>query len=192
MISKEEIKKKAKKVSNSLYRLEKAGVQNESAMYRTIERYAIDKNSKYYNVNLEKGTIRPTRNLDNMTRKELYRYNEILDNILKSQTRTVTGTKKAIKKSYEAFLNSTVHNAVPDLTFDKYNEIFKIYREQVADDKKSHFGSQVVLDLIENTNIYILTEDQLIEAFTYASEQSVDKMLDNYFTETDERWEFNE
>lgn len=192
MISKEEIKKKAKKVSNSLYRLEKAGVQNESAMYRTIERYAIDKNSKYYNVNLEKGTIRPTRNLENMTREELYRYNEILDNILESETRTVSGTRKAIKKGYETFLNSTAHASAPDLTYDKYREIFKIYRTQVADDKKSHFGSQVVLDLIENTDIYTLTADQLADAFTYASEQGVDEMLDNYFTETDERWEFNE
>ena len=187
----DEIKKLAKKVNDSLYRLEKAGLQTESQEYNVIQHYAISKNDKMYNVNTEKGTIRVTRDLSRFkTRDELYRYKSILENILNAKTRTVSGTRKAIKKGYETFQNSLTKSTVPNLTYEEYKNVFKIYRNNVEPDKRDYLGSDVVVDLIENTDIYTLTDEQIADALRYASENSVEQLINDKFYKSSTGWEY--
>lgn len=182
-----EIIKLSRKVNDRLRRLERAGLQEESQEYRTIERYAIKKNSKSYNVNLEKGTIRTTKDFSRFsTASEIYDYKQMLQNILEAQTSTVRGTRASIKRAYNAFMESRTHDLRPQMTYEQYANIFKIYRTQVEPDKKDHFSSDTVLDLIENTDIYTLSDSQIAQAMIYASEYGTDELIDNYFEETDE------
>ena len=186
------INKLVDKVNRYLRNIERAGLQDESAAYRNIEKYAIKEGSNYYNVNLDNGTIRTTKNLSRFdTPEDVYRYKETLQSIVDNETITVRGTRRAIKKGYETFMNSPTHEARPDMTYDEYRNIFKIWRAQVEPDKKNHFGSDVVLDLIENTDLYTLSDSQISEAFNYAATQGVDALLDNMFTEVDEELVFN-
>lgn len=165
---KEELRKKVRKVNASLARLEKAGLQTESAEYQMVSHYAIDKESKMYNYNLEKGTIRATMDFDRFTNpSELYRYGEVLDQIINAQTRTVTGTREAIEKGRQKYLSSETAKVKPELDYDSYRNIFKIYRTKVDPDKKNHVGSSTVLKLIRNTNFYQLTDEQIEDALRY-------------------------
>lgn len=181
------MKKKIRKVNDRLRRLERAGLQNESQEYLVVERYAVKKQSPYYNVNLENGTIRVSTDFSRFeTASQIYSFHEVLNNILKAKTSTVRGTKGAIKKAYNTFINSRTHKVQPKMSFEEYRNLFKIYRTNVESDKKNHFGSNVMLDLIENTDIYTLTDDQIQSALVYASQYGVDELIDNYFVDTDE------
>lgn len=178
----DKIKKLAKQVNDSLYRLEKAELQEESKEYQIVQHYAIDKNSDYYNVNLEKGTIRVTKDLKRFkTRADLYRYKETLENIMNAQTRTVSGTRKAMQKAYEKFLQSEAKASNKNMTFDEYRKVFKIYRTKILADGKEHLSSDTVVDLLEHTNIYELSDSAVRKALTRANESGTAAMLDEYF-----------
>lgn len=182
-----EIIKLARKVNDRLRRLERAGMQEESQEYRTIERYAVKKNSNYYNVNLDKGTIRATKDFSRFnTASDVYAYKATLEGIINAETSTIRGTKRSIKRSYTNFMESRTHELKPGMTFEQYRNIFKIYRTQVEPDKKDHFSSDTVLDLIENSNLYELTDSQIQQALIYASEQGVDSLIDDYFVDTED------
>lgn len=188
---KAEIRKMVKQVNDSLYRLEKRGLQEESKEYQMIEKYAVDKGYKGYNVNIEKGTIRATKDLSRFeSDKELYEYKQILKNILNAQTRTVSGTKKALKKSYEKFRESDVHKKYDDLSFDKYREIFKKWRTNVSKDMKQKFDSSGVINMIEMTNLSTLPIDEVEKVFDYIEQDGLDETLDNYFKETETGFEY--
>lgn len=170
---KQELKQKVKKVNDSLYRLEKAGIQDESREYQLIEHYALDKNSPYYNVNLDTGAIRATTDLSRFkTPEELYKYMEVLNNILNSQTRTVSGTRAAMNKAYQTFKKSILHQERPELSYDQYTNIFKIYRTKVNPDRKDKAGSDTVMELIRNTNLYDMDDDDIETALKYEFEDT--------------------
>ena len=165
---KEELRKKVRKVNASLARIEKAGLQEESAEYRIISHYAIDRESKMYNYDLESGRIRATTEFSRFeSPAELYRYGEVLDNILAAQTRTVTGIRQAIEKGRENYNASEIHKSQPEMDYDTYRNIFKIYRTRVDPDKKNHVGSATVLKLIRNTDFYKLSDEQIADALRY-------------------------
>lgn len=165
--SEKEIRRMIKQVNDSLYRLERAGVSNDSAMYRTIEHYAISNpngTGKMYNVNMEKGTVRVSKDLSRYkTREEKNKFVEILQNILASKTRTVTGTRKAIKEGFETVKEQYGFQG----TYEEYVNVWKIWRENVSKDKRDNMGSDKVMQLIENNNIYQLDNEQIVQAMNY-------------------------
>ena len=165
--SEKEIRRMIKQVNDSLYRLERAGVSNDSAMYRTIEHYAISNpngTGKMYNVNMEKGTVRVSKDLSRYkTREEKNKFVEILQNILASKTRTVTGTRKAIKEGFETVKEQYGFQG----TYEEYVNVWKIWRENVSKDKRDKMGSDKVMQLIENNNIYQLDNEQIAQAMNY-------------------------
>lgn len=170
---KKEMKAKVKKINDSLRRLEKAGVQDESREYQIIEHYALDKNSPYYNVNLDTGAIRVTGDFSRFdTPEELYKYNNVLNNILNSKTRTVTGTRDAMDKAYKTFLESAMHKDRPEMSYDQYTNIFKIYRTKVNPDRKDKAGSDIVVQMIRNTNLYEMDDDDIEAAMKYEFEDT--------------------
>ena len=96
------VKKMVSKLNQRLARLEKSGLAMDSKEYRTIMHYAVDKNDRHYNVDIQKGTIRLTTDLTQFkTAKEWNAYVGILENIDAAKTSGVRGTKEAIKKAQE-------------------------------------------------------------------------------------------
>ena len=185
----EKLKRLAKRVNDSLYRLEKAGLQLDSKEYQIIQHYAVSKNDKMYNVNTEKGTIRVTTDLSRFSNQdELSRYQEVLNNILDAQTRTVSGTRKAVKKaisSIEEKIKIRPGSINPkDLDYDKYKKIWKIYRNNVDTTKQKVDSDQVFNLITREQGFYDLTEDQISEAFkyfnTYNAETAEDKIYEDY------------
>lgn len=163
----DEIKRMIKQVNDSLYRLEKAGVAKQSAMYRTIEKYAIsepNKSGKMYNVNEEKGTIRVSKDLSRYTtQEEKSRMVNILRNILSSQTRTVSGTRSAMKKAYETAKEKNDFQG----TQEDYFNMWKIFKEQVEPDARQKVDSNTVIRFMERFDIYSMDREEISEAMSY-------------------------
>lgn len=159
--SEEEIKRMVKKINDSLYRLEKAGLQSYSAEYRKIEKYAISNpngTGKMYNVNELTGTIRVTKDLSRFeTKKERAKFVEILENILAAETRTVSGTRKAMKKGFETVKQLYGYKG----TQKQYETVWRSYRDIIASNKKSKVGSDKVMQMIEKTNLYQLSKSDI-------------------------------
>lgn len=159
--SEDDIRKMVKKVNDSLYRLEKAGLESYSAEYRKIEKYAISNpngTGKMYNVNELTGTIRVTKDLSRFeTKKERAKFVEILENILAAETRTVSGTRKAMKKGFETVKSLYNYKG----TQKQYETVWRAYRDIIASNKKSKVGSDKVMQMIEKTNLYQLSKSDI-------------------------------
>lgn len=159
--SEDEIKHMIKKVNDSLYRLEKSGLESYSAEYRKIEKYAISNpngTGKMYNVNELTGTIRVTKDLSRFeTKKERAKFVEILENILSAETRTVSGTRKAMKKGFETVKQLYNYKG----TQKQYETVWRAYRDIIASNKKSKVGSDKVMQMIEKTNLYQLSKSDI-------------------------------
>lgn len=186
-----EIRKMVKKVNDSLYRLEKADITDFSREYQMIEHYAVKKNSKMYNVNLERGTIRATKDLKRFkSDEELYRYKEVLKNILKAKTRTVKGAREAMKKSFETFKKSKTYKENPNMSFEDFRRVMKIWRTKVQPDEKAHLSSSDVVEIINITDLNSISDAGIEKALKYAEEEkSVDSMLDEFFDIKDDKFE---
>ena len=186
-----EIRKMVKKVNDSLYRLEKADITDFSREYQMIEHYAVKKNSKMYNVNLERGTIRATKNLKRFkSDEELYRYKEVLKNILNAQTRTVKGAREAMKKAYKTFKESEFYANNPNVSFEDYRRVMKIWRTKVQPDEKAHLSSSDVVEIMEITDLNVISDSGIEKALKYAEEEkSVDSMLKEFFDVEDDKFE---
>ena len=163
----DEIKKMVKMVNDSLYRLEKAGVEGQSAIYRTIEKYALtDPNGtgKIYNVNTDTGSIRVTKDIKRYgTGEERSRMVNVLRGILSAQTRTVTGTRQAVQKAFETVQERYNFEG----TQEQYGNLWKIFKEQVEPDRRAKIGSDTVIKLMENINLYEMDDIDLAESMNY-------------------------
>ena len=163
----DEIRHMIKQVNDSLYRLEKRGVAGQSAMYRTIEKYALsDPNGtgKLYNVNDARGTIRVTKDLKRFgTGEERSKFVNVLRNILTSKTRTVTGTRESLNKAYETVKERYGFQG----TKEQYGNLWKTFKEQVEPDKRAKIGSDTVARLHERFNVYEMDQAELEEAMSY-------------------------
>lgn len=186
-----EIRKMVKKVNDSLYRLEKADITDFSREYQMIEHYAVKKNSKMYNVNLERGTIRATKDLKRFkSDEELYRYKEVLKNILKAKTRTVKGAREAMKKSFETFKKSRTYKENPNMSYEDFRRVMKIWRTKVQPDEKAHLSSSDVVEIINITDLNSISDAGIEKALKYAEEEkSVDSMLDEFFDIKEDKFE---
>ena len=169
-ITEKEIKWLVKTLNKRLYNIERYGLQSHSQEYRNIKHYAISEpnaSGKYYNVNYEKGTIRITSDLSRFqSRSELTNFINRLRNIYLTQTSTVKGTKVAMKKGYKTFLETT-GKSEKDISYNKYGEIWRTFREMVSEDKKAKGDSEVIVELITHTNYYELSMEELRETMSY-------------------------
>ncbi len=165
-ISDVDLKRMAGTFNRRLYELEKAGLQQESAMYRIIEKYAIDKNSSMYNVKYDKGTIRLRTDVQNMSAKERAEYVQIMRNMLVSKTGTVSGTRRAQKKAYESFKENLDDDSTEakNLTEEEYRKVWKAYRKNVKPGKNDHMGSQTIVHLLEDTKFRKLSQRDIDQA----------------------------
>ena len=163
----DEIKKMVKMVNDSMYRLEKAGVEGQSAIYRTIEKYALnDPNGtgKIYNVNPETGSIRVSKDLKRYgTGEERSKAVNVLRNILTAKTRTVSGTRQAVQKAFETVQERYDFKG----TKEQYGNLWNTFKEQVEPDRRAKIGSDTVIKMIENMNVYEMDETDLSEAMSY-------------------------
>lgn len=175
------LNKMASTVNRRLAALEKAGLELDSVEYQMISYYAIDKNSKNYDVNLEKGTIRATKDLSRFeTRKELSDYQSILKNILDAQTSTVRGTKAAINKSVKkineklALRKDSFKKDIREMDYDRYKQIWRIYRNTVKDRNKQKTESDTIFNIMaREEGFYDLTDAELKTAFKYANNSKI-------------------
>lgn len=186
-VKEKEIKWLVKTLNKRLYNIEKAGLQSSSQEYQSISNYAISEPSgkgKLYNVNYENGTIRITSDLSRFkTREELTYFITTLRNIYLAKTSSVTGTRKALKKGYKTVLEMTGRTE-KELPFDKYDEIWRTYRNVVSEEKKSKASSEVVVELITNTNFYDLSMEEISETMEYINNfeepyEALDYIVDN-------------
>lgn len=167
--SEAEIRHLIKKINDSMYRLEKAGLQNESAEYRKMMKYATSNpngTGSMYNLNMEKGTLRVSKDLSRYkTKKERAKFIEVLENILKAETRTVSGTRKAIDRGYQTVKRRYNYTG----TKKQYLNVWHTARDIIKKNKMDKLGSDTVMRMIETTNIYQLSQAELEESLRVLS-----------------------
>lgn len=187
-VKEKEVKWLVKTLNKRLYNIEKAGLQSSSQEYRNIEHYATSEPSgkgKMYNVNYEKGTIRITSDLSRFqSREELTYFINTLRNIYQAKTSTTKGTRTSMNKAYKTFLERTGRTK-QEVPFNKYGEIWRTYRETVSEAKKEKGGSDIIVELIANTNFYDLSMEEVQETMNYINMfedrwEAIDFIVDNY------------
>ena len=181
-----EVKWMATTINRRLRAIEKAGLQESSNEYNIIQNYATgEPNGKgsIYNVNWETGAIRITSSTRGMTGEEKAYLITTMRNILKSKTSTVRGTKQAKMKAWKTFLR-TADLDQEQLSFDKYNEMWKLFRQNVDPDRKDHMASQAVVRILKDTNFYEMTLNDMERSFQYlATSESPSEWIDSPFGE---------
>lgn len=148
--TKSEINQLAKAVNDRLYKLERAGLDEYSQEYQMVKKYAVDNYLNMYNLDLDTGRVRVTRDLSRFSdNKSKYGYIRVMQNILNARTSTISGTKEAMDKAYESFMQrpDIVKQGV-GISQDTYNDIWKAYRDKVKPNKKERLKSDVVMDFI--------------------------------------------
>ena len=178
-VSDEDIKRMAKLANDRLYKLEKSGQWEYSREYKVVEHYAFgDPNGKgsIYNVPDDFSRIRFTSSTTGMTPEERSYYVNTLRNFLRSETSTVSGTKESMKKAYTTFMKNHGQN-IPSMTQDQYGRLWKAYRENAMADKISHQGYNAFLQLVENSNIYDLNNNELEAALWYLKNSEEDTTI---------------
>lgn len=167
-VTEAEYKRLVKRANDRLYKLEKAGLSEKSREYREVEHYAIsDPNGKgsIYNVNMDRGTIRFSSSLKGLSGKEKAYAINTVRNFMNAETSTIGGTKRAFKKSYETFMKN--YGSKTDMTPEQYEKIWSVYRDMVEKDKLSNQGYNAFMELVTQTNLYELDEDQIEAALSY-------------------------
>ena len=188
-VTDEEIKRMAKLANDRLYKLEKSGQNEYSREYQLVEHYAVgDPNGKgsIYNVSEDQERIRFTSSTRGMSSEERAYLVNTMRNFLRAETSTITGTRKAAKKALASYQAS--HKNAPDMNYKQYQKMWKIYREEVLPDKDSHESYNAFISIMNQTNLYDLSEDQMREAMNYlktTEESSVVGILDSMKEKTE-------
>ena len=169
----EEIKRLVKRANDRLYKLEKAGLQDVSREYREVEHYALtDPAGKgdIYSINPARATIRFTSDTRGMTGAEKAYLINTVRNFLNAKTSTISGTKKAVQKAFDSFTEN--YGQKTNMSREQYQNIWKAYRDVVEKDKLSNKGYNVFMQLIQNSNFYELTPEQMRETLSYMNNSS--------------------
>lgn len=177
--TKAEINQLAKAVNDRLYKLEKAGLDEYSQEYQMIKKYAVDNYLNMYNLDLDTGKVRVTRDLRNFPdNKSKYEYIRVMQNIMNARTSTIAGTKEAMEKAYESFMQrpDIVKQGV-GISQNMYNDIWKAYRDKVKPNKKERLKSDVVMDFI--SAITDLKYNDIPSADIYKAFELFDEGSDN-------------
>lgn len=183
-----------RKANDRLRRLEKAGLYEESREYRLVSHYAYsdpEGKGSIYNVNPEKDTIRFKSTLptgQGYTREREYMINT-LRNFLKASTSTVSGTRKAINKAFQSFKDN--QDIKGEMTQEQYMQLWRTYHDMGLRDKLDNQGYNAFMTLVQSTNIYDLTQDEMKIALDYlkkseaiSEEGKIDDVLTKLDTET--------
>ena len=180
-----------RKANDSLRRLERAGLYEESREYRLVSHYAYsDPGGKgsIYNVNPEKDTIRFKSTLptgQGYTREREYMINT-LRNFLKASTSTVSGTRKAINKAFKSFIDN--QDIKGEMTQDQYMQLWRTYHDMGLRDKLDNQGYNAFMTLVQSTDIYDLTQDEMKVALDYLAKSeaiSEEGKIDDVLTKLD-------
>ena len=167
--SEAEIRHMIKKINDSMYRLEKAGLQTESAEYRKMMKYATSNPNGtgiMYNLNMDTGTLRVSKDLTRYkTKKERVKFVEVLEGILKAETRTVSGTRRALDRGYQTAKKRYKYKG----SKEQYINVWHTARDIISKNKMEKIGSDTVMRMIETTNIYQLSQAELNEALKVLS-----------------------
>lgn len=180
-----------RKANDRLRRLEKAGLYEESREYRLVSHYAYsDPGGKgsIYNVNPEKDTIRFKSTLptgQGYTREREYMINT-LRNFLKASTSTVSGTRKAINKAFQSFKDN--QDIKGEMTQEQYMQLWRTYHDMGLRDKLDNQGYNAFMTLVQSTDIYDLTQDEMKVALDYLAKSeaiSEEGKIDDVLTKLD-------
>lgn len=161
-----EVQKKAKKINQRLYRIEKAGLSKSSYAYRrTIE----EEDKPRYTTSLNK--------LNKMSRQELVQQAYNIQSKLSSTTSTIRGTKalneRRIFKGLDA-LREEINRTRDDIKIDAQD--FKNFLEQGGGEilnNKFYDSTQVIEDWQDNIKKGISTE-QFVNTYNEYVEQEED------------------
>lgn len=180
-----------RKANDRLRRLERAGLYEESREYRLVSHYAYsDPGGKgsIYNVNPEKDTIRFKSTLptgQGYTREREYMINT-LRNFLKASTSTVSGTRKAINKAFQSFKDN--QDIKGEMTQEQYIQLWRTYHDMGLRDKLDNQGYNAFMTLVQSTDIYNLTPDEMKIALDYLKKSeaiSEEGKIDDVLTKLD-------
>lgn len=196
-VKQSEIKWMAQTINRRLRALEKAGLTDDSQEYNIIKHYATGEpggKGAIYNVNMERGTIRITTDTRKMSSEERAYLVTVMRNILKAKSSTVRGTKAAKQKAYSTFMERN-KELQGKMSFDKYDEMWKRFRQNVDPDRKDKVASQKVVQMLKETNFYDMTLDDMEQAFQYMATFEdpadwMDAMVESPFGDGDIRIEF--
>ena len=84
-------------------------------------------------------------------------------------------------KAWKTFLK-TADLDQEQLSFDKYNEMWKLFRQNVDPDRKDHLASQAVVRILKDTNFYEMTLNDMERSFQYlATSESPSEWIDSPF-----------
>lgn len=181
-VSDEEIKKLAKLANDRLYKLEKSGQDEYSKEYQLVKHYADgdpEGKGKIYNTSEDVDRIRFKSSARGMTEEDRSYLVYTMRNFLRAETSTITGTKNAAKRALATYKENNP-NAPQDMTYKQYQKLWKTYREVVIPDKESHEAYNAFISMMENTDLYQLSQDQMEQAMKYiktSEESSVVGML---------------
>ena len=190
-VREKELKRMVRKANDRLRRLEKAGLYEESREYRLVSHYAYsDPGGKgsIYNENPEKDTIRIKSTLptgQGYTREREYMINT-LRNFLKASTSTVSGTRKAINKAFQSFKDN--QDIKGEMTQDQYMQLWRTYHDMGLRDKLDNQGYNAFMTLVQSTDIYNLTSDEMKVALDYLEKSeaiSEEGKIDDVLTKLD-------
>jgi len=169
-VREKELQRMVRRANDRLRRLEKAGLYEESREYRLVSHYAYsdpEGKGSVYNVNPEKDTIRFKSTLptgQGYTREREYMINT-LRNFLRSSTSTVSGTRKSINKAFQSFKDN--QDIKGEMTQDQYMQLWRTYHDMGLRDKLDNQGYNAFMTLVQSTDIYDLTPDEMKVALDY-------------------------
>ena len=181
-VSDEEIKKLAKLANDRLYRLEKTGQDEYSKEYQLVKHYADgdpDGKGRIYNTSSDGDRIRFKSSARGMTTEERSYLVKTLCNFVRAETSTITGTRNVAKRALAIYKENNP-NAPQDMTYNQYQKLWKTYREVVIPDKEAHEAYNAFITMMETTDLYQLSQDQIEQAMKYiktSEESSVVGML---------------
>lgn len=173
-VTDQEIKRMAKLANDRLYKLEKTGQSEFSREYQLVEHYAVgDPNGKgsIYNVSDDYSRIRFTSSTKDMDQEERSYFVNTLRNFLRAETSKVSGTREAVSKAYQSFAAGKVGSKL-DISEEQYKQLWKTYRESALPDKLSHEGYNAFIEMVQTTNLYTLSPDQMEQALKYIKEST--------------------
>ena len=166
----------------SVYKL--AEFSNE---YLLAKHYATEYSKtkgKIYNQKLlkEKGIVRLVgeKEYNKLSPKDKKYYNEVLQQIFDASTSLPKAIEEKRTKSYDTFMKN-YGDKHPDLSQEQYEELFRVYRNQVSSDKKNQFDYNTLQQTLEFVDIeQALTDKQLKKAMKYIATGNMHKIPKRY------------
>lgn len=172
------IKNQAKRINEGYKNLESANLEGQSQSYKTVEHYAVSDpkgKGKHFTMDYASGKVRVSGDTRKMSLQEMKEYSATLAQILKHKTRTVSGVKKAMKKSYEEAKRTYNFKG----TQEQYEKVWETYKNNVEPDKCQKLDSELVMAVLEYSDIYKMSKEDIDAAFQYLNRaEDLDEALE--------------